>query len=165
MKLRHEKNIYPPRLTIIAHSHTAQWATICIDIKGLKRKHGKEDISFEIPKQFGSQVCSIASLDAADGERLQLQHHFNTLYTTLYKSLASNWVDFGIHLDINPLTIDRFKKENDKDVRACFREVLIEWLKQIKPPPTKSKILQVLTDLGFSEEAQQLESNLVARSV
>ncbi len=86
--------------------------------------------------------------------------HFNILYPTLCKSVSTKWEDFGIYLGVDPYAQERIKRENEKDLHAAFRETLKEWLKQINPRPTKSKIIEVLRELSFHAEADKLEKKL-----
>ncbi len=158
----HDERMYPPHITITAHSQTHQWATITLAVTGMKIKETEDctETLFQIPEQFGSLTTRVPKVVAvADEPLLQMKPHFNILYTTLCKSVAPQWGHFGGYLGVEPFIIDRIK-ENDKDVYACFRELIKEWLRQINPPATKSKIIQVLRELKFNAEADKLEEIL-----
>ncbi len=161
MKLMHDEKMYPPHAVLIAHSRINQRADITLMVHGMKNRL---NYSFSISKQFGlyGQQASIdrsSSFDVSPGEILHEDTHFGTLNDTLCKTVASKWDDFGSHLGIDQYYLDDIKRENDK-VHACFREVLKKWLRQINPPPTKSKILQVLRHLDCNEQANNLEKRL-----
>lgn len=57
---------------------------------------------------------------------------------------------------MDPHEVERIRRERDRDLYACFREMLMVWLKQIDPLPTKTKILRVLRELNFNDEADKL---------
>lgn len=86
-----------------------------------------------------------------------MKSHLNSIYTTLYKSVATQWEHFSSFLDVDPNDVERIRKERGGDVYACFRQMLMVWLRQA---PTKAKILRVLKELNFHEEANELAKML-----
>ena len=89
-----------------------------------------------------------------------MEPHFNIIYTTLSKSVSTQWEDVSSYLGVDTATVERIGKERSGDMKACFREMLKAWLRGINPPPTKAKILEVLRELDFNEEAGRLEQRL-----
>ena len=159
MKLMHDEKMYPPYTSLLVHSTKNQRASVILKVKGTRNR---TDYTFKVSKQFGSSSPSplsspTTSVTSTASEELTEKLHFNTLYTTLCNSVASKWEHVGSFLEVKPNAIERIEREKNGDVNACFREMIKEWLKQINPPPTKSKILQVLRDLEFNEEANRLE--------
>ena len=150
MKLMHEERMYPPKTSLIVHSQRNQRAAVTLKVNGMK---SRPDFSFTISKQFGSNTIPLPV--STDDNRLK-ESDFNVLNGTLCNAVAAQWDDFGSYLGVDQSYMDNVKRENDK-VYACFREVIKRWLRQIDPPPTKSKILQVLKLLQFNQEADQLE--------
>ena len=41
----------------------------------------------------------------------------------------TEWYDLGLELNLSESTLQTIKKDNPTDVKACFREMLSEWLK------------------------------------
>lgn len=93
------------------------------------------------------------------GVEISLQvANFNIIYTATFKSACQEWKDIGSFLEVDPNTIGRIEKEKKDDVKACYREMVMAWLKCNNPPPTKAKILQALRALDLNEAANNLES-------
>ena len=151
MKMKHDMKLYPPHTSIMAHSEKNQWATVTIMVKGIQNKQNTE-IPFRISKQFGSLATSAPKVDSI----LQMKPHFNILYTTLCKSAAPKWEHIGSFLGVDPLDMDCIGIEKTGDLLACFREMIKVWLRQ-DPPPTKSKLLSVLRELEYNDEANKLK--------
>ena len=81
--------------------------------------------------------------------------NFNLLYKTLY-SAAVKWEDIGLFLELDANDLDIIDSDKN-DSHAKLKEMLKLWLKQVEPPPTKSKMVEVLKDLKFTQEAKKLE--------
>ncbi len=155
MKLLHDSMLYPPHTTIQAHCRNNQSGTIILKVKGARNRH-----TLRVSKQFGSLPAHVHVPEVAVAdEPLQLDPHLSILYTILCKSVAPQWEHVGIFLGVKLPTIDRIRRENDKDVYACFRELIKAWLRQINPPATKSKILHVLREVELNEEADKLQKH------
>ena len=56
----------------------------------------------------------------------------------------TEWYDLGLELNLSESTLQTIKKENPTDVKACFREMLSEWLKMIDPLPSWEGLLEAL---------------------
>ena len=157
MKLKHDSKMYPPYTSLLMCSKKNQRATVNLKIEGIKDplRH-----VFKISKQFTTVSSSSAPrISTRSSVRLDEERDFNTLYTTLCQPLASQWEHIGSHLGVSPSTIQRISRDSHGAL-PCFREMLLAWLRQINPPPTTLKIIQVLLDLGFHEKAHQLEAML-----
>lgn len=90
---------------------------------------------------------------------LEERQHFHTLYRKLHGSAALKWKDIGIFLDLDLAELDTIETK-DSDIHSCLQRMLSLWLKKIDPCPTKSKIIGVLRELHFTEEAKKLEEEL-----
>ena len=84
--------------------------------------------------------------------------HFVILYRGLL-SVAPQWRTIGLLLDLDRRDLNIIKSDAD-NIHSCLEGMLSLWLKQIDPPPSKSKIITVLRELKFNEEAQRLEEQL-----
>ena len=166
MELQYKMKVYPPHITLTAHSPTQQRATFCIHVKGMKTEdeQAEADVSFDVSKQFGSLAPFPPPKSTTTVENLRMKPHFYVIYTTLCIPLSPKWEDIAIHLGVDPYSLEAIAAKNDKDVRACFKEMIKVWLRQIEPPPTKEKILQVLRHLHFNEQADELEQELLSKS-
>lgn len=82
------------------------------------------------------------------------------MYRTLLKSAApKEWQDIGIFLGLELYQLEVIEGEQ-KDFKSCLREMLSLWFKGLDPLPTKSKIIKVLKDLNFNQEAEKLQEEL-----
>lgn len=83
-----------------------------------------------------------------------LPHSECPRFTTVLSELsnrahvAAKWEDIGSFLQLDPGLLDIIRKDNPNDCRACFREMLKEWMKQVDPPPTWSAIITAVRDCG-----------------
>ena len=50
---------------------------------------------------------------------------------------AKNWVIIGTLLDIPETVLDQIEADHPGDCRACVREMIKSWLKQVNPPSWK----------------------------
>ena len=66
----------------------------------------------------------------------------------------------GAHLNIEVGVLERIKNDS-KDSRMSFYEMLKEWNKQVDPPPTWSAILDVIHFLGHESLAEKLRDKYV----
>ena len=87
--------------------------------------------------------------------------HFFILYRTLRTSGAlALWKDIGLFLKLDRVKLNLIETEEHK-APACLEKVLSLWFTKINPPPTKSAIINVLTDLELTKEAEELQQELV----
>ena len=93
-----------------------------------------------------------------DSTRLQEKQHFTMLYKTLHNS-ASNWRDIGLFLELPRNQLDVIESDTEK-VHSRLERMLSLWLRRVDPLPTKGKIIEVLTKLNLSKEAEELEKEL-----
>ena len=54
------------------------------------------------------------------------------------------WYDLGMELRVETVTLDVIKSDNKNDTKACFREMLSEWLKMIDPCPSWKELIAAL---------------------
>ena len=85
--------------------------------------------------------------------------NFNTLYKTLYLA-ATKWKDIGIFLGLSPNELEIIKTD-ESDSHSRLQGMLMLWLKQIDPKPTKSKMVKVLKELNFTKESAELEKQVL----
>lgn len=81
---------------------------------------------------------------------------FTTLLNELSSRVAARWEDIGSSLQLEPGLLEIIRKDNPSDCRACFREMLKEWMKQVDPLPTWSAIIKAVKDCGYSILAREL---------
>ena len=84
--------------------------------------------------------------------------NFNTLYQTLY-SAAPKWKDIGIFLGLDQSELELIKTD-ENDSHSRLEKMLTLWLTQIDPPPTKSKMVEVLKKLNFTQESAKLDKQM-----
>lgn len=58
----------------------------------------------------------------------------------------NEWYDLGLELGLSQATLQTIKNENPTDVKACFREMLSEWLKMVNPQPSWVGLLRSLKE-------------------
>ena len=112
----------------------------------------------ETTGQVLSPTAAMAMGLPASDVHLKSKPHLAILYEELL-SVASQWQDIGTLLGLDPDDCSTIKSD-EGDVRSCLRGMLTFWLKQIDPPPTKSKIITVLKKLNLNEKAQGLDGSL-----
>lgn len=100
-------------------------------------------------------IYFISLLSGTAAEAPLTTKNFNTLYKILY-SAAPKWKDIGIFLELDPNELEIIKT-NESDAHSRLQEMLMLWLKQIDPLPTKSKMVEVLKDLNYTQESAKLE--------
>lgn len=102
----HDERQYPPNLSIMARSDTKQFATITMEVNGMKIEGQPDTISLKIPVRFDSFESPTPSEAAtATTEVLEMASHFNILFTTLHKRVSLKWEDIASYLDIDPATV------------------------------------------------------------
>ncbi|MCG8626867.1 MAG: death domain-containing protein, partial [Proteobacteria bacterium] len=72
-----------------------------------------------------------------------------TLLNELTNRISAKWEEIGISLRLESGLLEIIKEDNPKDCRACLRNVLKEWLKQIDPPPSWVAIIKAVKDAGY----------------
>ena len=81
------------------------------------------------------------------------------LQKELYSTVANEWEDIGIQLDIEEGRLKRIKMDNAGDSKACLREMLRVWLSRVAPPPSWSAMAEALDTLGHQDIATHLRSS------
>ena len=92
---------------------------------------------------------------------LQAEEHpepprISTLLNELTNRVSAKWEEIGISLRLESGLLEIIKKDNPSDCRACLRDVLKEWLKQIDPPPSWVAIIKAVKDAGYKPLARTL---------
>ena len=82
----------------------------------------------------------------------ELKDLLKELYTK-----ASEWINIGVFLGIDPGKLDNIKAENHT-VQDCLREMLRIWLKGISSPPSWATIADAVELLGDQNLADQLRT-------
>ena len=78
------------------------------------------------------------------------------LQKELYSTVANEWEDIGIQLDIEEGQLRQIKSDNVGDSKACLREMLRVWLSHVAPPPSWSAMANALDTLGHQDIATRL---------
>jgi len=81
--------------------------------------------------------------------------------------VTGQWEKFGLALQLKPLTLDRIKANNIRDIDTCFTEVLAAWLdrkdrSQDSPDPNWEEAIAALRSLSMREQADQLIQKLAS---
>ena len=79
-----------------------------------------------------------------------------TLVNELVNRVSAKWEEIGNSLQLESGLLEIIKEDNPKNCRACLREVLKEWLKQIDPPPSWVAIIKAVKDTGYRPLARTL---------
>ena len=74
------------------------------------------------------------------------------------RSVAIDWEDIGILLQIDEGILRCIKGDNISDTMPCFREMCKIWLKRVDPPPSWSAVVEALEFLGHDNLASNLRS-------
>lgn len=82
---------------------------------------------------------------------------FTTLMNELINRVAAKWEEIGFSLRLESGLLEIIKKDNPSDCRACLREMLKEWMKQVDPPPSWSAIIKAVKDCGYRPLARTLK--------
>ena len=82
----------------------------------------------------------------------ELKDLLKELYTK-----ASEWINIGVLLDIDPGRLDNIKADNHT-VQNCLREMLRIWLTRLSPPPSWAAIAEAIEVLGDQKLADQLRT-------
>ena len=69
-------------------------------------------------------------------------------------SLASHWKTIGTLLGVDDHKINSIKSDQN-DVNDCLREMLLQWDKQINPPPTWKQLANVIKHID-PNKAQEI---------
>ena len=88
-----------------------------------------------------------------------------TLLNELTNRVAAKWEEIGISLQLESGLLEIIKKDNPNDCRACLREMLKEWMKQIDPPPSWSAIIKAVKDCGYRPLARTLRNKYLPVTV
>ena len=81
---------------------------------------------------------------------------YTTLLNELTNRVAAKWEEIGSYLQLESGLLEIIKKDNPNDCRACLREMLKEWMKQVDPPPSWSAIIKAVKDCGYRSLARTL---------
>ena len=92
--------------------------------------------------------------------RLTMEDHYHILFRVLHKSASLKWRVIGTYLDLSPNAVEKIGVNCNNNVDSCLHQTLLLWLRKIDPVPTKSKIIEALKELNFSDEAEKLEEKL-----
>ena len=79
-----------------------------------------------------------------------------TLVNELFNRVSAKWEEIGNSLQLESGLLEIIKEDNPKNCRACLREMLKEWLKQIDPPPSWVAIIEAVKDAGYKPLARTL---------
>ena len=89
---------------------------------------------------------------------------FATLLYELTTRVAAKWEEIGTSLQLESGLLEIIKKDNPNDCRACLREMLKEWMKQVDPPPSWSVIIKAIKDCGYRPLARTLREKYLSNS-
>ena len=78
------------------------------------------------------------------------------LLNELTNRVSAKWEEIGVSLQLESGLLEIIKKDNPNDCRACLREVLKEWMKQVDPPPSWLAIIKAVKDCGYCALARTL---------
>ena len=87
------------------------------------------------------------------------------LLNELTNRVAAKWEAIGISLQLDSGLLDIIKEDNPNDCRACLREMLKEWMKQVNPPPSWSAIIKAVKDAGYSFLARKLRERYLPNTI
>ena len=105
--------------------------------------------------KFSDPVVYEKPAEAAPSPPEPLQ--YVVLLRELSEEVSAGWEDIGIYLRLKPGTLEIIKKDNPGDCRACFREMLKVWMKQIEPSPSWAAIITAIKSSGYHILARQLK--------
>ena len=71
--------------------------------------------------------------------------------------VSHKWFDIGLTLKLRVGTLERLRNQYP-DISTCLREMLLEWLKKVDPPPTWERLAHALESrvVGEPRLAEQL---------
>ena len=90
---------------------------------------------------------------------------YTTLLNELTNRVAARWKEIGSHLQLEPGLLDIIKEDNPSNCRACLREMLKEWMKQVDPPPSWSTIIKAVKDCGYQLLARTLRDKYLPDTI
>ena len=90
---------------------------------------------------------------------------FSILLSELSSRVAAKWEEIGFSLQLESALLEIIKKDNSNDCRACLRETLKEWMKQVDPPPSWSAIIKAVKDCGYHPLARILRNKYLPDTV
>ena len=99
---------------------------------------------------------SLVSLITSVPPQTTPQLRLTTLLNELTNRVSAKWEEIGSSLRLEFGLLEIIKKDNPSDCRACLREMLKEWLKQIDPPPSWVAIIKAVKDAGYKPLARRL---------
>ena len=82
---------------------------------------------------------------------------FVVLLRELSDEVSPKWEDIGLQLQLRPGLLEIIKKDNPLDCRACLKEMLKEWMKQVEPPPSWPAIITAIKTCGYRSLARKLK--------
>ena len=76
----------------------------------------------------------------------------------LIREASESWFDLGLELGLKPAKLSSIESRYS-DAKACFRCMLLEWLKMINPPPTWEALIAALKNdnVGLPSVANKVE--------
>ena len=57
---------------------------------------------------------------------------------------TNKWEMIALHLDIDPVYVERIDRQRRGDIQDSFRDIFAKWKKQLRPPFTWSVIIDAL---------------------
>ena len=105
------------------------------------------------------------SLSASQAQAYPEPPRYTTLLNELTNRVAAKWEEIGSYLQLEPGFLEIIKKDNPNDCRACLREMLKEWMKQVDPPPTWSAIIKAVKDCGYRPLARTLRGKYLSDTI
>ena len=106
---------------------------------------------------FAPVPVDLAVTEPFADESLRIQD-LDYLYSTLCKTVAPHWKMIQFSLPMDPFASQHIGQKGEHPYE-CFKQVLKLWLENTETPPTKYKILQLLRQMNFNDEADTLEKN------
>ena len=82
---------------------------------------------------------------------------FVILLREISDEVSPRWEDIGLQLQLSPNILEIIKKDNPGDCRACLREMLKEWMKQLEPPPSWRAIVTAIEFCSYHHLARKLK--------
>ena len=78
----------------------------------------------------------------------------------LVSEVSARWKDFGMHLKITQNDLDAMEEEHGRKAKACWKDVMNQWLDgkgEPEYPSTWEGMYTLLDDLELSEVAKRLK--------
>jgi hypothetical protein len=72
---------------------------------------------------------------------------------------VTDWQMIALQLDMDQQCVEQFERNEENDIKECFRKVFIKWKKQLKPPFTWAVIVRALSS-SVNEDQHKLADKL-----